>query len=157
MAPPNFAFRLMREATLRLAVSDDKVRPLINPRQSAPAAYRDSALNGPAGGDWPGAVAGPGMPAPEALLDGFHLTECFGERFTCLVFSEDAPPALPPGVRTVAITRAADRHGQARDRHGLAGDATGLVLVRPDGYILGRWRGLDPAPVRACLQERGLA
>ncbi|MEP6826001.1 MAG: FAD-dependent monooxygenase, partial [Ramlibacter sp.] len=32
MAPPNFAFKLMREAVLRLAVRDEMVRPLINPR-----------------------------------------------------------------------------------------------------------------------------
>ncbi|MGQ3004301.1 MAG: FAD-dependent monooxygenase, partial [Hydrogenophaga sp.] len=32
MAPPNFAYQLMREATLRLAVSDEQVRSLINPR-----------------------------------------------------------------------------------------------------------------------------
>jgi 3-(3-hydroxy-phenyl)propionate hydroxylase len=39
MAPPDFAFRLMREATLRLAGDEPAVRSLINPRQSAPVAY----------------------------------------------------------------------------------------------------------------------
>jgi 3-(3-hydroxy-phenyl)propionate hydroxylase len=157
MAPPDFAFRLLREATLRLALDDAAVRPLINPRQSAPVAYRASTLNGPSAGDWPEGIAAPGMPAPEALLDGFHLTECFGREFTCLVFGEGALPTLPPGVRAVAVTHAADKHGQARERYGLAGDATGLELVRPDGYVLGRWRGLDTAPLRACLQAKGLA
>ena len=38
MAPPDFAFRLMREAALRLA-DDPAVRSLVNPRQSAPVAY----------------------------------------------------------------------------------------------------------------------
>ena len=32
MAPPNFAFELMRQATLRLALTDPSVRSLINPR-----------------------------------------------------------------------------------------------------------------------------
>jgi 3-(3-hydroxy-phenyl)propionate hydroxylase len=30
------------------------------------------------------------------------------------------------------------------------------VLVRPDGYVMARWRGLDPAPVLACLRDKGL-
>jgi 3-(3-hydroxy-phenyl)propionate hydroxylase len=49
-------------------------------------------------------------------------------------------------------------HGQARLRYGLPGgmNATALVLVRPDGYVMGRWRGLDPAPVLACLCAKGL-
>src|SRR5690606_15703863 len=68
MAPPNFAFKLMREATLRLAGSDDKVRPLINPRQSSAITYAGSPLNGPQVGEWTSDLAAPGSPAPEALL-----------------------------------------------------------------------------------------
>jgi 3-(3-hydroxy-phenyl)propionate hydroxylase len=60
MAPPNFAFRLMREATLRLAVTDAKVRSLINPRQTAPVAYADSPLNAPEQGGWASDLAAPG-------------------------------------------------------------------------------------------------
>ena len=58
MAPPNFAFRLMREATLRLAVGDWRVRSLINPRQSAPIAYAASPLNVPQQGGWSNGMAG---------------------------------------------------------------------------------------------------
>jgi 3-(3-hydroxy-phenyl)propionate hydroxylase len=166
MAPPDFAFRLLREATLRLALDDAAVRPLINPRQSAPVAYGDSALNGPSVGEW-GAAAAPGQPAPEALLAGpqgsFHLTQMFGAEFTCLVLADGPlPPAVTAlahhGIAVLAISPEADLHGQARERYGLpTRDANGLVLVRPDGYVLGRWRGLDPAPLLACLQEKGLA
>jgi 3-(3-hydroxy-phenyl)propionate hydroxylase len=45
MAPPNFAFALMREAVLDLAVDHEAVRSLINPRQSSAITYLDSALN----------------------------------------------------------------------------------------------------------------
>nr|WP_283254282.1 FAD-dependent monooxygenase [Ramlibacter paludis] len=156
MAPPDFAFRLLREATLRLALDDAAVRSLINPRQSAPVAYRDSALNGPSVGEWRGEGAAPGMPAPEAQLAGRpvrHLSEMFGRDFTCLVFGEAAPTIERPGLAVVT-----DLQGQARERYGLPEPhATGLVLVRPDGYVLGRWRGLDPAPLLACLQQKGLA
>ena len=166
MAPPDFAFRLMREATLRLALDEPAVRPLINPRQSAPVAYASSTLNGTEQGAWASAQAAPGQPAPEARLAGpggaFHLTQCFGTDFTCLVFSDGALPhavsdLAAQGIAVLDIAPEADAHGQARTRYGLAGDAaTGLVLVRPDGYVMGRWRGLDPAPVLACLRDKGL-
>lgn len=166
MAPPDFAFRLLREATLRLALDEPAVRPLINPRQSAPVAYLDSPLNGPQQGEWTQQLAAPGQPAPEALLAGahgdLHLTQCFGTEFTCLVFSDGALPAAVAsltahGVAVLDIAPEADRLGQARDRYGLPdAGATALVLVRPDGYVLGRWRGLDPQPLLACLNDKGL-
>jgi 3-(3-hydroxy-phenyl)propionate hydroxylase len=166
MAPPDFAFRLLREATLRVALDEPAVRPLINPRQTAPVAYGDSPLNGPDTGDWAGATAAPGQPAPEALLAGpqgaFHLTQCFGRDFTCLVFGDGPLPhavaeLAQQGIAVLDIPPEADSHGQARERYGLPGaEATGLVLVRPDGYVLARCRGLDPAPLTAALQQQGL-
>lgn len=166
MAPPDFAFRLMREATLRLALDEPAVRSLINPRQSAPVAYAGSPLNGPEQGAWSSGQAAPGQPAPEALLQGahgaFHLTQCLGTDFTCLVFGDGPLPhavadLAAHGVAVLDIAPEADAHGQARARYGLpGGQATGLVLVRPDGYVMGRWRGLDPAPVLACLRDKEL-
>jgi 3-(3-hydroxy-phenyl)propionate hydroxylase len=165
MAPPDFAFRLMREATLRLALDEPAVRPLINPRQSAPVAYAGSPLNGPQEGEWASAQAAPGQPAPEALLQGphgaFHLTQCFGTDFTCLVFGDGPLPhavasLAEHGIAVLDIAPEADVHGQARERYGLAGAGTGLVLVRPDGYVMGRWRGLDAAPVLDALRNLGL-
>jgi 3-(3-hydroxy-phenyl)propionate hydroxylase len=170
MAPPNFAFQLMREATLRLAVSDARVRSLINPRQSAPIEYVGSPLNVPQAPGWTNNLAAPGMPAPEALLAGqrngvggpLHLTHLFGHDFVCLVFADGAVPdavrALTRhGMAVVAIEPDADPHGQARDRYGLASaTAHALVLVRPDGYVLGRWHGLDPAALLAAWARLGL-
>jgi 3-(3-hydroxy-phenyl)propionate hydroxylase len=166
MAPPDFAFRLMREATLRLATDEPAVRSLINPRQSAPVAYTASPLNGRQAGEWTSAQAAPGQPAPEALLRGahgdFHLTQCFGTDFTCLVFGDGALPQavaalVSHGIAVLDVAPEADGHGQARSRYGLPGGrATGLVLVRPDGYVMGRWRGLDAVPVLDCLRGKGL-
>lgn len=166
MAPPDFAFRLMREATLRLALDEPAVQPLINPRQSAPVAYRQSPLNGPQEGAWTSALAAPGQPAPEALLQGrqgpFHLTQCFGTDFTCLVFGDGALPhavadLAQHGIAVLEIAPEADPEGQARERYGLpSAAATALVLVRPDGYVMARWRGLDAEPVLACLRAREL-
>ena len=167
MAPPNFAFRLMREAVLRLAVSDASVRSLINPRQTAPAAYAASPLNVAQQGEWTSALAAPGMPAPEALLAAphgdMHLTQCFGREFVCLVFGDGPLPEAVAeltghGLAVLDIPPEADRLGQARERYGLtAGPAQALVLVRPDGYVMGRWRGLDPAPLLAAMNEKELA
>ncbi|HWI82447.1 FAD-dependent monooxygenase [Ramlibacter sp.] len=167
MAPPNFAFRLMREAVLRLAVTDQAVRPLINPRQTAPVAYAASPLNVPQQGQWANAAAAPGLPAPEALLRGphgeFHLTQCFGKDFVCLAFGDgplpEAVAALAGhGIGVLDIPPEADALGQARHRYGLPDpQAQALVLVRPDGYVMGRWRGLDPAALLAAFQEKGFA
>ena len=166
MAPPNFAFGLLREATLRLAVDDEKLRPLINPRQSAPISYAASPLNEPQQGTWANELAAPGQPAPEALLAGpngrLHLSQCFGKDFVCLVFGDSALPEAvaqltAAGIGVMDIPAEADVHGQARERYGLPGAAAqALVLVRPDGYVMGRWQGLDPAPLLAALQQKGL-
>lgn len=167
MAPPDHAFRLLREATLRLAVEEPRVRSLINPRQSAPVAYPDSPLNARAQGDWSSEQAQAGQPAPEALLQGprgpFHLTQAFGRDLVCLVFADRAMPQAVAalanhGLAVLDIPAEADTLGQARQRYGLAGPADeALVLVRPDAYVLGRWPGLDPAPLLATLREKGLA
>ncbi len=167
MAPPNFAFKLMREATLRLAVSNARVRSLINPRQSAPIAYEGSALNVPEEGEWASPLAAPGQPAPEALLQGshgpFHLSQCFGKEFVCLVFADGSLPAAVTaladhGIGVLDIPPEADSLGQARQRYGLPdAQAHALVLVRPDGYVMGRWHGLDPAKLLDELDRKGLA
>ncbi|CAG2145888.1 3-(3-hydroxy-phenyl)propionate/3-hydroxycinnamic acid hydroxylase [Cupriavidus yeoncheonensis] len=169
MAPPNFAFSLMREATLRLALDQPAVRSLINPRQSAPIAYTaaGSALNGPSdfGNDCLGAA--PGMPAPEARLDGEHLTASFGRRFTLLWFGNSAP--VPAELAAFAQTHAtnlqlrvvvpagstpqpgalADLDGHAFGRYGA--QAGTLYVIRPDGYVLARWRAPQAEQVRDVL------
>jgi 3-(3-hydroxy-phenyl)propionate hydroxylase len=71
----------------------------------------------------------------------------------------DALRDLPDhGVAVLAIEPEADTLGQARQRYGLTdASAEALVLVRPDGYVMGRWRGLDPAPLLAALELKGFA
>jgi hypothetical protein len=118
----------MREATLRLALDEPAVRSLINPRQSAPVAYADSPLNAPQQGDWANAQAASGQPAPEALLHGahgaFHLTQCLGTAFTCLVFSDGALPQAiadlaDDGIAVLDIAPQGRRARPGRARYGL--------------------------------------
>ena len=74
-----------------------------------------------------------------------------------LVFNGPPEGGLPRDVEAVPIHPAADPHGQAWRRYGLPVEAApALVLVRPDGYVMGRWRGLDTAPLRAALQSSGV-
>ncbi|WP_137918784.1 FAD-dependent monooxygenase [Hydrogenophaga sp. 2FB] len=161
MAPPNFAYRLMREATLRLSVNDAQVRSLINPRQSSPVTYVGSALNAAQAGLWVNDLAAPGAPAPEALLQGVeghsHLSQRFGRGFVCLAFGGAGPDLRDLGMATLELPPDIDTLGQAWQRYGLRGaDEAVLVLVRPDGYVMGRWHGLDPAPLRAVLKDTGV-
>ena len=147
MAPPNFAFELMRQATLRLALTDPTVRSLINPRQSAPVRYADSPLNlGDPSSGWTNDDAAPGRPAPEALLDdGTHLSQCFGVAFVCLMFAPLPAPA-PDGLhqRGIRTRLVLPQCTQAWQRYGVGPDLRrALVLVRPDGYVMGRWTGCD--------------
>lgn len=60
MAPPSFAFDLMRNAVLSLAIKHPQVRPLINPRQTSAITYRQSPLNAGEPGGEP--VAGAVLP-----------------------------------------------------------------------------------------------
>ena len=162
MAPPNFAYRLMREATLRLAEGDAQLRSLINPRQSTPITYVGSPLNAEATTGWSNDMAAPGAPAPEALLQGgqgaFHLSSCFGRDFVVLAFGlgDQQAPDLP-GLQVLAIDPGMDLHGQAWQRYGLqTATDQALVLVRPDGYVMGRWPGPAAAPALQTLTTTGV-
>jgi len=169
MAPPSFAFDLMRTAVLGLARKHPGVRSLINPRQTSAIAYRASPLNAAssdtfARGPAPGTVL-PECPltllAPDRSSRAGHLTDLVGPRFTALSFSEDGtlPPALTALEATLAqravpfalLPLSTNRPAQAT--HRCAWDHTGrlfpmldarpgtLYLVRPDGHVLGRWHG----------------
>lgn len=167
MAPPDYGFTLLREATLRLALTDSSVGSLINPRQSSAISYPGSALNQPDGAPEAGPRAAPGEPAPEALVrrDGTarHLTELFGHGFVVLAFEAD-PDTLQPlrrlaqatqtPLRIVDIGGGADAElqdaaGQARARYGARPGM--LYAIRPDGYVLGRWHDRDAALVLRAL------
>lgn len=167
MAPPDYGFRLLRDATLRLALKNDDVRELINPRQGAPISYDGSPLNQRDGAVSCGGAAAPGQPAPEALLayQGrlMHLTSLFGRGFVAMAFGKvddlhllqdalektrthSAPLSL---LHMDSAGNAEDAHGQLRARYGAH---SGVVYVmRPDGYVLGRWQsaGAGAEAVRA--------
>lgn len=164
MAPPNFAFKLMREATLKLALADDKVRSLINPRQSTPIHYVGSALNVPDFDTWNSELTAPGMPIPEVLLeDGSHLprhlTQLFGHSFVCLVFGADLEASKQVnleqnGIKIYSIK--SNKYAGYSHFMPLKSNEYAILLVRPDGYIMGRWKGTDIAPVLEAMKLTGV-
>ncbi len=163
MAPPNYGFRLLREAALRLALENDSVRSLVNPRQTTAIEYLGSALNidDTTGGFDGGPRAG--MPAPEAKIrtagDEQHLTELFGRQFVALYFDVDAPPSGSELLLSYRVGNGApDRPGQIQDECGqlrerYAAVPGSLYLIRPDGYVLGRWRDGRAVDVAAVLRH----
>ena len=156
MAPPDFAFKLMREATLRLASHNEGVRSLINPRQSLPIAFENSTLNAAEEGQWANTLATPGAPAPEACLGQQHLTSHFGQTFVCLVFMAGSVPTElhMTGLPLIHIT---SEREQAWQRYGLPlPTSQGMVLVRPDGHVMGRWRTLSRQLLEDALQTHGI-
>lgn len=176
MAPPTFAFELLRTAVLGLAVKHPEVRSLINPRQTSAIAYTDSPLNarprrpaafvaGPAPGsvlpDAPLRLTPAGQPARAG-----HLTDLLAPAFVALWFTDaGATPAplrawvqaltargLPAAARTVVRD---GRLGDAQDEADIAFERLGaapgtLIVVRPDGHVLAGWRNL---PIETALAE----
>ena len=174
MAPPSFAFELMRTAVLSLAARHEGVRSLINPRQSSAITYTASPLNAPEepADRWRAGPA-PGAVLPECpvtlLRDGqtsaAHLTDLLGPGFSVLHFSDDGSPGaalesfagamrdkgVPLQLVRLTRVRAGDGPGlSAYDHSGrlfdLYGAAPGCIyLVRPDGHVAGRWHAPDAA------------
>ena len=182
MAPPTFAFELMRTAVLGLAGKHAHVRSLINPRQTIAIAYAQSPLNAPDPDVFTAGPA-PGMVLPECPLALPHsggqkagyitdLVQGADGDFTGLYFSEDG--TVPPQLLALRDTWPLATVALARNPAGASGelcawDHTAQVfslfdaqpgtfyLVRPDGHVLGRWRQVTAGQVAAALAAACIA
>ncbi len=182
MAPPSFAFDLMRRAVLGLAVKHPGLSSLINPRQTSAITYSHSRLNAP-DADPQNFDAGPVAGAvfaecPVTIVDGAsrqtgHLGDLLGPHFTALVFSTDGAidhsfidlerncvaEGLP--FRLLAATTKEADNGAANqilDHTGrlfpLYGATPGTVyLLRPDGHVLGRWHRPDARDLQCAINN----
>jgi 3-(3-hydroxy-phenyl)propionate hydroxylase len=170
MTPPTRGHRLVREAVLSLAVTEDFAKGFANPRQMQPYTYARSPLTPFAGRDAEfaaGPVSGAAL-VNVRLADGF-LSDFLGDGFTALIFADGAAPVeigalvaamagREPRLRALVVGGTLD-HPCARslaDPGGRLASAYGAVpgtlyLVRPDLHVAGRWRRAVPAEVLATL------
>ncbi|MFM0615117.1 FAD-dependent oxidoreductase [Paraburkholderia nemoris] len=181
MAPPSFAFELMRQAVLGLAVHHPAVRPLINPRQTHAIAYAESPLNRVAAVASGAFATGPapGTVLPECRLqrtcDGvpvdIHLTDLLGPCFTALRFGADTAqdeawqqlhhalgehriPFKAITLVTGDAPRVTSPHvvDPAGRLHEMLDATPGTVyLIRPDGHVLARWRNGNATDVQSAV------
>ena len=170
MTPPTRGHRLVREAVLSLALTEDFARGFANPRQMQPYTYGQSPLTPFAGRDAEfdaGPVSGAAL-ANVRLADGF-LSDHLGDGFTALIFADGAVPAdiaalvaslaaREPRFRAVVAggtlehpcaVPIADPAGRLANAYGAVPGT--LYLVRPDLHVAGRWRQAVPAEVLITL------
>jgi len=176
MTPPSFAFEMMRSAVLSLAKNEESVRSLINPRQSAPVEYAESPLNLPPHeqGDFKRGPK-PGNAVSDARVrlmrggvrrDGF-LTDALSPYFDLICFTDGAIPSdivaavseVAPRLEGLFLVQIGRTESSA-DAHTFIHDSTGEIydafdahwgtayLIRPDGYVVARWREFGAAQLR---------
>ncbi len=159
MAPPNAAFGLLRQAALRLALHNEAIRSLLNPRQSLPVRYAKSEISAQFN-EYLNILQG--LPAPDGLIVQGSETRClstfFGQGFVCLQFGthSTSPAEQLNGAECIAIS-ATDKHAALFTRYGIDLEVQTTVLVRPDGYIHSAWQGVSLLPALAELQRLGFA
>jgi len=175
MTPPHRGYRLLRDATLSLSLSEAFVRPLFHWRTSRAHDYLVSDLNC-LSDDNAAFGAGPvnGAPAQNIRLgENDYLFDHLGASFYLFYFSQDGevPAALTlmeESIRAREVPFALvhisgsgrsshqglvidDRHGHMAMRYG-ATHGTGY-LVRPDQHICGRWKAVDSGDLLTALQR----
>ena len=150
ITPKDAASRAFRDGVLELAREHPFARALVNSgRLSTPVDCARSSLNaadsdGFAGGVAPGSVCAD-APVQTADGPGWLLGQLRGG-FTVLVFAEREAVAAAGGINTLTALpkgqrpqphSVVDDSGLVAERFGArAGD---VYLIRPDGYVAGRW------------------
>ena len=181
MTPQTRGYRLLRQAALSLAISEEFTRPLVNPRQTQPYDYVGSVLN--ATGDDDGNFDdGPRVGAPASnirLGDDDYLLDHLGREFTVLILYQGSVDANEIENRLSAANLPDDRcrvliitdsrpdaaagagdlrwlHGDSHlfDRYGVRDSA--VYLLRPDGHVAGRWHGDDFSRIPDAIRQASM-
>lgn len=173
MTPPTSGFRLLRDATLSLALSEPFVRPLLHWRTSRPHHYVTSPLNsfaeensrsdkGVANGS---PVLNVRLGDDDYLMDHMHASFylfCFsedGQVDDSLIEVKNRIRKLGIPVEILSITPAAEAaagtiHIHDPDNRCAAVYATGqfsYYLVRPDQHVCARWRQVNAANLESAV------
>jgi 3-(3-hydroxy-phenyl)propionate hydroxylase len=145
MTPPTSGMRLVRDSVLSLAITQESVRGILNPRQGTPASAHTSPLNSypERSAEFP-AGPQPGEITPNLLVDGVPLHQRLDLRqFTALFFANPAPKV---GIGAVVLDDDA-----ARKRFGA--DRASCYLVRPDHLVCARWKNFNGAELEVALAQ----
>ncbi len=181
MTPQTRGYRLLRQAALSLAISEEFTRPLINPRQTQPYDYVGSVLN-TTGDDDSRFENGPrvGAPASNVRLGADdYLLDYLGMDFTVLCLYQGPVDANDIENRLRAANLPDDRcrvlivtdsrpddaavaaeltwlNGDSHlfDRYGVRDSA--VYLLRPDGHVAGRWYGNDLRAIRDAIRQASM-
>lgn len=170
MTPPSRGHQLMRDAALSIAIKHEFTRPLINPRQSQPYTYLDSALSSCRNRDTEFS-GGPGTGAPifnQYIGESSYLLDYIGKGFSGLYFSEkgdisDEIVALSDTLSVgeekftlVVITGTSsqlkagitieDRDGEIFSSYNAVNNS--FYFVRPDRHVLARWKHINVEEVK---------
>lgn len=168
MTPPTRGFRLLRDATLSLAISHEFVRSLLHWRTSRPHEYVNSSLNSPEDDN---ALFAAG-PADGAVMKNIrlghdsYLMDMSLKSFCLLYFTDDA--AIPLNIEHVANewrSRGVEvslltvgKGGAVDDSQGRVAAAYGVLhtgaayLIRPDQHVCARWLSITPHRLDAAMR-----
>jgi len=161
MAPSSHQEARLRKAVLSLAKETEFGKRMVNGgRLSVPSVY-DSPLSTADADAWRGGPR-PGASMPDAPIversgHSMFLTEAFiknGTRFTLLAFGNGAAIDAPEGVGSIRIggdDGFVDPSGLAGSRYDAEPSTT--YLLRPDGYVAGRFRRPTRPAVDAALSR----
>lgn len=167
MTPPSTGYRLLRDATLSLALSQPFIRPLLHWRTSRPHEYLHSSLNSPEDdnalftqGPADGVVIPNVRLGPEHYLMDHSLT-----RFCLLWFSHEASAPQPLRERVAAWQSVGldllrvGRGGDIDDPQGRVWARFGVhrsgaaYLLRPDQHVCARWLAVTPERLDLAMRQ----
>ena len=154
IAPESPGQRLVRDAILDLAERHPAARALVNVgRLSEACTYAHSPLRMERG-TFDAPATAPGAAAPDGKIRDATGETWFADRlqgrFTVAYFGA-AGHAIETRVETAALSIQCDSAPGLFERYAVAGTAT--YVFRPDGHILARCQGIDPAFAAAAIES----
>jgi 3-(3-hydroxy-phenyl)propionate hydroxylase len=146
MTPPTRGARMMRDSVLSLAVTNEAVRPLVNPRQATFIPLSDSPLNFEPDAEPIGGPLKPGDVLPNLRYGDRSLYELLDGNFSIVVAHSEAmllkaqtekfarlPKLQILGVGPEEAASILDKNGEIARLLGIWGRR--MLVVRPDHHI----------------------